>query len=411
VKNRAIIISQGDELVSGRIQDTNSAWLSGKLWDMGILVERIWTVPDSLGIIRQSLVEAAARAEFVICSGGLGPTADDLTSQAAAEAGQINLEESQEALRLLEAHYAARGRELPTASRKMAQIPKGSILLQNPIGSAPGFCMEMDGSRLFFLPGVPVEMRQMFGRQVAPLLPRAAKMAVAELGTMGMGESELARRLEGMESEDLQLSYIATRRGNTVKLRFVSGEIDESIVEEAARRIGPGVFGRGCTNLAEAVGRELVRRGETVSLAESCTAGSLAAWLASVPGASRYLIEGVVVYSNAAKTRLCHVDQGTLMENGAVSRPVALQLAEGIRKGSGSDWGIGITGIAGPGGGSGHKPVGTVHVSVSGPSGTRHRAFLFHGTRRQVTDSASAHALLMLYRAMQEREKSTAPPA
>ena len=399
MRKGAIIISQGDELVSGRIQDTNASWVCGELWDAGIEVLGMRTVPDSEQRIKECLEEVSARAEVIICTGGLGPTDDDLTARAAAAAAGRPLVEDMEALASMEAHYAGRGRAVPGRSRKMALLPESAEALRNRLGSAPGFRMELNGSVLFFLPGVPEEMRRMFEEEVSPRLPLPSAKTVVELGTMGLAESLLAERLDGLEHGGLQLGYVATRRGNTVKLRF-SGEPDGAVIQEAERRLGKSLFGRGCTDLAAAVGAALARRGETLALAESCTAGSLAAWVASVPGASRYLLEGAVVYSNAAKIRACGVEADTISEHGAVSRPVALQLASGIRNAAGSDWGIGITGIAGPGGGSPGKPVGTVHVSVAGTEALEHRAFRFHGTRSQIMDSSAAHALLMLHHAL-----------
>ena len=245
-------------------------------------------------------------------------------------------------------------------------------------------------------------MKRMFKIHVQPELSHSKDFSLIQFGTIGLPESKLVERLQSLKHPLLDIGYRASRRGNLVKLRFASPHLIEEIVQETRRLLSDVIFGENETDMAKILGELLQSRNETLAVAESCTAGKLSAWIASIPGASRYLMEGVVVYSNDSKVRRCQVSPESLIRYGAVSEEVAHQLAEGIRRNANSTWGVGITGIAGPGGGLPHKPVGTVHIAVSGPSYTSHKKYIFHGTREQITESAAARALFMLLRAATE---------
>ena len=308
------------------------------------------------------------------------------------------------ALAQIEARYAQWGRRMAAANRKQAVLPEGARVLENHWGTAPAFSVEHEGSVLYFLPGVPREMKAITTHHVLPDIVERHELEAPVLHTirvMGVPESELEMRLRALVVDGLEIGFRAALPDNFVKLVFapsVDANTRTAAVKEALGLIGPRAYGVDSEDLAHVVGQRLVARGETLSLAESCTAGKVAAWVGSVPGASRYLLEGAVVYSNAAKIRTCGVNPVLFETVGAVSEQVACQLAEGMRDRAASTWGIGITGIAGPDGGTPDKPVGTVHMAVAGPDGTVHRHVKLPGSRDRVTTVAGALALADLLR-------------
>ncbi len=398
------VISQGEELLSGSTVDTNAGWICHELAQIGLDPDRVTVVGDVLGDIRDVLAESAARAPVVVCTGGLGPTSDDLTAEAAAAAFGDVLELEPEALAQVQERYASRKREMPPANRKQAVLPTRATVLENKLGTAPGFRMEQGGTVLYFLPGVPFEMKAMVREHVIPevrarfgLPPRRTVL----FRCMGIAESVAAQKMEGFEREGVIVGYRAHMPEIHVKIHLEPGVDAEPLITEVRSRLGDVIFGVDCGPLAEVVGQHLRRRGETVATAESCTAGRIAAALGAIPGASDYLLGGAVVYSNAEKVRQCGVDPDLLAAHGAVSEPVARALAEGIRARVGSTWGIGVTGIAGPSGGSPEKPVGTVHLAVAGPAGTTHRRIHLPYDRERVLLFTTGSALDLLRRVVE----------
>ncbi len=402
----AVLLAQGNELTTGLTVDTNSAWLAARLWALGIDVRRVITAPDRLDDLVEIIGGAADLARIVIGTGGLGPTRDDLTAEAVGRAfGQPCVLHPQ-ALTWIESRFAAFGRPMADVNRKQAVLPEGCSLLENRWGTAPGFAVDApSGARLFFLPGVPREMKPMFDLHIDPALRRRSDLRPPVLHTirvLGVPESVLEEQMRDLDRPGLEIGFRAKAPEVHVKLRFdpdLPADEREATVAAARDRIGWRAFGIDSGDLADVTGHALGARGDTLALAESCTAGRLAAWVASIPGASAWLLEGAVVYSNAAKVRTCGVQQDTLDQHGAVSEAVARQLASGIRQRAGATWGIGITGIAGPGGGTPDKPVGTVHIALAGPDGTQdHRCFRFPGDRDRVQAFAAAAGLAMLYK-------------
>lgn len=399
---RAVILAQGDELLTGQTVDTNSNWLAGRLWGLGVSVRRVISAPDVLDDIVAVLREAAGLGEIVICTGGLGPTTDDLTAEAAALAFDRPLVENAEALAQVEARYAAWGRKMQPSARKQALLPERCRVVENRWGTAPAFALDQGQTTLWFLPGVPREMKPLFESAIEPeirarFLDDPPRLVI--LRTTGVPESELATALRGLAAPGLTLGYRAMSGEVQIKLRMeasVDAGTQEALVADARARLGNAVFGVDTGDLAAVVGELLAERGQTIATAESCTAGRIAQWIASIPGASRYLMEGSVVYSNEAKVRTCQVRQEDLDAHGAVSEPVARQLAEGIRARAGTTWGLGVTGIAGPGGGTPEKPVGTVYVSVAGPSGTEVRRLALVGDRDRIQALSAAATLKLL---------------
>ncbi len=398
------IISQGEELLAGQGVDTNAPWIAARLQGVGLRPGRVTVVGDELAAIRGVIAESAVRAQLVVCTGGLGPTSDDLTREAAAMAFGLALVESPEALAQIEHRYRSRNREMPAKNRVQALLPEGAELLENPLGTAPGFVVERPECVLFFFPGVPFEMKPMVDRYVLErararfgLAPRTNVM----LRCVRLAESVAAERMEGFERPGVVVGYRASFPEVQVKLHVEPGGDVAALTAEAVERLGRGyVFGVDSGSLADVVGQLLRERGETVATAESCTAGRIAAELTASAGASDYFLGGAIVYANAEKVRQCGVPAAMIDEHGAVSEPVARALAEGIRVRSGASWGLAVTGVAGPAGGTPEKPVGTVHVACAGPSGTVHEKLKLPYDRPRNLAATVAMALDLLRRSL-----------
>ena len=411
----AVIFSQGDELTTGQIVDTNSAWIARELWAAGVVVRQMVTIPDHLGDLTAAFSAAAARAPVVICTGGLGPTSDDLTAEAVAAALGSALVERPEALAQIEARYRAWDREMRPVNRKQALLPPAAAVLENTRGTAPGFAVELGGSVVYCLPGVPHEMREMIRAAVMPDLQQRFALAPAVMRQIGvvMPESHMADALSAVDLRGAEVGFRADVAGNLVKLRFPPGTpaaVADAAQQAARAALGDAVFSDGEPDVAVVVSEQLRARGETVAVAESCTGGQLCARLVAIPGASRWVLEGAVLYANAAKIRTCGVSPELIEAHGAVSEPVARQLAAGIRARAGADWGVGITGVAGPGGGRPGKPVGTVHMAIAGPDGeVAHRRSRVPGDRTQVTARSVTAALLFLHRQLCRVGSGTVP--
>lgn len=394
------IVSQGEELLSGQAVDTNAAWISGQLGSLGLFPGRVTVVGDDLESIREVLRESAERASLVVCTGGLGPTSDDLTREAVALAFSRPLHQDPTAMAQIEARYRTRNRPMPETNRVQALLPEGAELLENLLGTAPGFRLDTGSCAAFFFPGVPFEMKPMVE---AYLLPYArlrfslARRRTVILRTVNLAESVAAQRMEGFERPGVGVGYRASFPEVQVKLHVDDGLDSDALAAEAIERLGRQlVFGVDSGTLADVVGNLLRARGQTVATAESCTAGRIAAELTATAGASDYFVGGAVVYANAEKVRQCGVSAALLDSHGAVSEPVARALAEGIRLRSGANWGLAVTGVGGPGGGSVEKPVGTVHFACAGPDGTTHRAVRLPYDRPRNLAASVAAALDLL---------------
>lgn len=384
------LITTGSELLLGRILNTHVYWLGRRLADLGLPLCRQVTVPDSSEAIGTAVQQALSRADLVITTGGLGPTSDDLTRERIAEILGRKLIYHPEAEASIRAFFESRKRPVPERTKVEAFAPEGATLFLNRQGTAPGLGLKISpnpargeglSSLLVLLPGPPRELHPMFDDQVRPWLfqnlPRTESFVCRTYKTTGLGESFMEVRLEPglapLVARGLELGYCA--RVGEVDVRFCARGADgEQLVHEASQVLmelaGEFVFGTGDDSLESCLVRRMTERGLTLALAESCTGGHLANRITHIPGASAVLLAGFVPYSNAAKTNVLGVPSEMLAEHGAVSEPVARALAEGARRVARSDYAIGITGIAGPGGGSEDKPVGTVFTAVAGPSGT-----------------------------------------
>ncbi len=375
----AEILTIGTEILLGDLLDTNAAWISGRLASLGISIYRHTTVGDNKNRITAALEEAASRADLVITTGGLGPTSDDLTNACLGEAAGREMVEYPEARRHVDEMFRRFGRTPTQSNYKQALFPEGSKLIPNPAGTAMGAMLELDGALVATFPGVPGEMKGMFEETLEPLIRERSEGSIVSrtLWFTGIGESALAEKVQDLlDASDPTVAPLAGQ--GKVRLRVTTRavtpeEAEEKIApvaDEILSRLGDYYFGEDDETLESAIGKLLTARGETLALAESCTGGLLAKRLTDRAGSSVFFTEGLVTYSNEAKERLLGVPHELLVEHGAVSEPVARAMAEGVRKTAGTDYGLSVTGVAGPDGGSEEKPVGLVFVGVSDGEGT-----------------------------------------
>jgi len=377
---RAYVVSQGEELLTGLTVDTNSNFLCERLTREGFRVVGSRTAGDQLASISAALKDAAAHAEVVICTGGLGPTEDDLTAESVVEAFGGGLRLNEDAWDQVRARYARIGREMSITNRKQAVLPITSDVIVNPLGTAPGFALQVGSCRLYFLPGVPREMKAMMEASVLPEI-RSRFVPSAPLRhtfrVMGRGESQLQEQLGSLRERfpGITLGFRTKMPENQVKLFASPNEPQwEEAVVWVREQLGENCFTEDPkTELAAVIGEMLVARGERLSLAESCTGGWVGHLIVTEPGSSRWLERGWVTYSNVSKTDEVHVAPEAIKEHGAVSEQVARAMARGSAQVAGTAWGLGVTGIAGPTGGTNEKPVGTVWLAVHGPLGTHAR--------------------------------------
>lgn len=400
---RAALLSIGTELVRGEIVDTNSAHLAARLTEEGHEVLAADTVADDLDRIVTTLRRLGDAHDAIVCTGGLGPTTDDLTTVAAANAIGVGLQRDPASLAVIRARMERFGRVMADSNAKQADFPIGATLFPNPHGTAPGFEVRVGTARAFFLPGVPREMKPMFETHVLPAL-RAEGAEISSqirLRTFGLPESTVNDRLAGVEAaHGIVLGYRAHFPEIEVKVlgRGAPGRALEQRVRAAAdavrRLLGEEVvFGEGETSLGAALGEELRARALTIATAESCTGGQCASLLTADAGSSAYFAGGVVCYSNTLKTTLLGVPEALLAEHGAVSEPVARAMAEGARRRLGVGVAVATTGIAGPSGATETKPVGLVHLAVATATGVDARQLGFPGSRDQVQRLAAFAAL------------------
>ena len=418
---RAQIVSVGNEVVGGAVADTNAAWLARRLEAMGATVLAHRAVRDMLGEIVQALRDAASAADAVIVTGGLGPTADDLTREAAAELTGSSLVPHEGARRMLEEFFRRRGRAPHPTNLKQASLPEGATWLPNPRGTAAGFALEHGRARLFFLPGVPSEMEGMFNDEVAPRLESllaGAGGCCRSVTLFGVPESEVGAALGDLMARGANPEVGTMAKTGVIVVRIVARgdhpEAARALADQTVQRVralfGEHVVGEDVESLAEIVGRRLIAMGRTIALAESCTGGLIAAMLTDVPGISASLMEGVVAYANEAKVRRLGVPAALLQEHGAVSREVAEAMAGGVRAASGADIGLAVTGVAGPGGatpareGRPAKPIGLVHLALADERGIISAQAQFAGDRGQVRTRAALAALDMVRRRLMETE-------
>ncbi len=413
----AEIISTGSEICQGRYVDTNAWFLSQAVSLYGIRVLWRTTTVDDPDLIRDTLTRAAERADLVVMTGGLGPTEDDLTRQIVADLSGALLIEDAKVLEMITARFAKRGRPMNPSNRRQAMVPAGAVVLYNDWGTAPGLIVEAPrgGDRppsvLVALPGPPREMKPMWTERAAPVLESKVGLRlqarILDIHTINRAESELNDRLQDLFAADphVDLALLATPGQVDVRLtcRLADGAARDHAIEamraKVIERIGAeDIYGCDDETLESLVARALAERSMTLATAESCTGGLIAKQLTDISGSSAWFREGAITYTNASKNERLGVPIDLMATHGAVSEPVAIAMAEGMRERARTDWAIGVTGVAGPTGGTETKPVGMVCVAVAGPHGTQVNTTTYFGDRTMVRTQAAQRAMDMLRR-------------
>jgi nicotinamide-nucleotide amidase len=404
---KASIISIGNEVLSGRTVDTNAAHIARRLRTVSIPVVSIHVAPDEIGAIKRVLNLAAGEADVVVITGGLGPTDDDLTRQAMAEFLGVELVLHGDQLAKIQRFFDRRGVEMPARNAIQAHIPAGAKAIENEVGTAPGVEAEKGGVVLFAMPGVPWEMERMLEAHVLPRIREIAKSQVIvtrRLKCFGAGESTIAEMIGDAMQRGRNPLVNCTVNAGVITLEVVVTSSDPSRAQDIAAReeaslrqaLGKLVYGVEDQTLAEVVGEKLAQEGKMLAVAESCTGGLLAKLITDVPGSSRYFLCGWVTYSNGSKSRQLGVLPALIETHGAVSEQVAVAMAQGARYNAGADFAVGITGIAGPEGGTEHKPVGLVYIAVSSRDSTDISRYVFSHDRSAIRLRAAQTALNLL---------------
>ncbi len=401
---KAEIIAVGSELLTPYRLDTNSLFLTDQLNRLGISVIHKAVVGDGPDEMRSSFEHALGRADVIVSCGGLGPTDDDRTRQTVAELLGRKLLQNEDVRRKLEERFRRFGRAMPEINLRQALVIEGADVLRNPRGTAPGQWIEARGHILILLPGVPQEMRALMETEVAPRLAKLGnrrRLYTRDLRIVGLFESEVEQRVRPLYGQypDTETTILAGANGIQLHPRIWSDDPAYAekrlgeLVSRMALALGENLISTCGEEIEEIVARTLTENHATIAVAESCTGGLLAERLTSISGSSAYFLGGVVCYSNAMKTELVGVPAELIEATGAVSSEVARALAEGIRKRTGAALGVGITGIAGPTGGTVEKPVGLVHIGVADVRGTSERAWRFPGDRERIRLFAVQNAL------------------
>jgi nicotinamide-nucleotide amidase len=430
----AEIITIGDELMRGEIVDSNKARIAERLLSLDLDCRYQVSVLDDPADMRDAFQRASERADFILVSGGLGPTRDDMTTEVLAETFGRDLELDEDSLAVIEAFFASVGREMADTNRKQAYFPTKADVLPNPIGTAPGFSIREGRASFYAMPGVPRELDRMMDEQVLPRIaerlahldretleadegrgvalagagaPARKVVRAALLATFGMGESSLESELLDLARDGhVELGFRTSFPDNFLRpvARATSAEEADRRIAQAIRaireRLGPVVYGEGDDTMESVVGRMLTERKQTVATAESCTGGLIAERLTDVPGSSAYVLGGIVSYSNDAKMALLSVPEDVLAREGAVSEPVVRTMAEQVRLRFGSDFGVATSGISGPDGGTEDKPVGLVWIALATAESTHADSFVFQVDRSRHRRLTAQVALDWIRRSM-----------
>lgn len=404
------IITIGDELCSGSVQDTNATFISSHLHTIAIEVAKVTTVGDDTEKIVEALRSVQQKVSFVIVTGGLGPTVDDITTQAAADALRRKLVLNKHALKAMEERFQKFGRTMSPHNIKQAYLPSGATIVPNPIGTACGFSLAKSNTLFIFLPGVPREMKRMFEESVIPLIkkeqPETSIIRSSVLKIFGKTESYCDQRLSDLIKSEKEITFAFLPHYPEISLKLTMRGQDKKYIEKKIKAVerkvtkilGDIIFGKNEETLEEIVGNLLRSQGATIAVAESCTGGLISHRLTNVPGSSDYLERSIIAYSNKAKKDLLKVPATTLNRFGAVSKETAESMAKGVRKLSKTTFGLAVTGIAGPTGGTPEKPVGTVFISIAHGRQVTTQKCRFYGDREQIKFMTSQYALDMVRR-------------
>ncbi len=403
----AEIITIGDELLIGQVIDTNSAWMAEQLNMIGIKVYQITSISDNQDHILRTLREASGRARLILITGGLGPTKDDITKQTLCKYFDTSMVFSEEAYKNVEKLFSARGVAVTEINRLQAMVPANCKVIPNSNGTAPCMWFEKEGIIYVSMPGVPFEMKGIMEEEIIPRLLGSQEKVIIHrtILTEGVGESFLATLIEPWEDSlppFIKLAYLP--QPGMVRLRLTAYGTEREALQLAVNKAekelytyaGKYIFGFDEDTMETIVGRLLREKGKTLSTAESCTGGNIAQLITSIAGSSDYFKGSIVAYSNEIKENFLDVPHQTLIDHGAVSEPTVLAMAEGIKQRFDTDYAIAVSGIAGPGGGTDEKPVGTTWIAIATPSGTIARKFLLGDHRGRNIRKASVAALNML---------------
>ncbi len=396
----AEIITIGDEILIGQVIDTNSAWLAEQLNLQGIEVTKITSISDKHDQIIETLSLAESHADLVLITGGLGPTKDDITKKALCDFFDCNFVQNEEVLQHVIGMLSRRNVVINELNREQALIPEACTVLHNPNGTAPGMWFEKNNTIFVSMPGVPFEMKEITSEEILPRLKQTGitkSIYHQTVLTYGLPESMLAEKIEEWEHalpKFIKLAYLPSQL--MVRLRLSAYGNDEGFlkveVEKQIEKLKPilndEIFGFNGSNLSEATGNLLIKYGKTLSIAESCTGGNISHFFTSNPGSSAFFKGSVVAYSNEVKENQLHVSNESLAKFGAVSKEVAIEMAQGVKKLLGTDYAISTTGIAGPDGGTDEKPIGTVWIAIAGQQNVHAERYNFaHNRERNILRS------------------------
>lgn len=413
----AEILTIGDELCRGEIVDTNAAWMAGQLWDLDVTVAWMTSCRDEAADIRQAVNSARSRADLVLVSGGLGPTEDDRTVDEISALIGVEPMVDEPSRRRMEERIAKLGMTPMPSHLRQVRVPAGARVLANPVGAAPGFEVSLEGTPVFCMPGVPREMKAIFASASERIIAlresrgeHVERIARRTFRTFGAGESQVATALEGVMAgiEGGSLHYqvpfpevlvkVVVRDPDASRAAARLDEVDRRI----RQRLGIRVHAVDDDSMPAVLGRALHEAGATLVTAESCTGGLVGALVTEVPGSSAYFLGGAVTYTNEEKTRQLGVRPETLAAHGAVSEECVTEMAQGARARFGADYAVSVSGVAGPGGGSEEKPVGTVWLAVAGPRGCATKRMRWPGDRARIRRLAAFWAMALVLRAVRE---------
>ncbi len=407
---KAEIITIGDEILIGQIVDTNAAWIAEQFNLSGIEIYQITSVHDDTEHIKEALQNAEEKVDLVVLTGGLGPTKDDITKHALCEYFNTKLVFHEPTFEHIKQRFKNRNIDLNKLNRDQALVPEACTVLANKVGTAPGMWFEKDDTIFVSVPGVPFEMKYLVENEILQRLQNNGKTKAIfhkTVQTQGLPESMLAQRIENWENslpKNIKLAYLPNPMSVRLRLSAIGNNLNELKVEvqdeiERLKQLIPDhIFGFDNETLAEVIGRLLLKKGQTLAVAESCTGGYISHLITSVPGSSGWYKGGVTAYSNEIKQQLLGVSAGTLEKHGAVSEQVVCEMAEGARRKMKADFSVATSGIAGPTGGTEEKPVGTVWIAVATPGKIFAEKFVFGDNRERNIIRSSQTALQILRR-------------
>jgi nicotinamide-nucleotide amidase len=398
------LIVIGDEILTGRTQDTNSHYIANRLNELGIAPKSIITIGDDKQVIEQTISTIFEQGDIIFVTGGLGPTPDDNTVISVANVFKRRLILDEAILSRVEKMFTSQGRPVPELATKQALIPQGAIILDNPVGHAPGIILKQGKKSVILLPGVPIELEKIFETGVLPFLNDTHSLKpdfILTVRTTNIPEMEIVEKISDVlkRFKEINVAYLPSMFGVDLKISAIKDKKTLSHLEkELTTRLNKYIYGRGQDTIVEVINNLCRKKRLTLSIAESCTGGLIADKITDVPGSSEYFVGGAIAYSNKLKKLLCGVKETTLKKYGAVSKETVLEMASGIRERFNTDIGIGVSGIAGPAGATANKPIGLVYIAVATKKGNTYEEYRFNGNRRMIKEKSAMAALDLLRR-------------